>query len=215
MNCNKCNDPCIKKGFHNNGAQKFLCKKCLKWQQEKYQYKAYDESTNKNIVILLKESCGIRSISRILNISTTTVTKRIFQISSTIRSPPISFGKSYEVDEMITFIGCKKRKICITYALDRVTKDVVTYSVGRRNKTTLRMVVNTLLLSEATEIRIDKFTLYQTLIPDAVHSTKRRGTNYIERKNLTLRTHLKRLNRKTLAYSKSLLVLIAILKIYF
>lgn len=127
MNCKKCIEPCIKKGFQKNGVQKFLCKKCLKWQQEKYQYKAYDESTNKNIVILLKESCGIRSISRILNISTTTITKRILQISSTIRNPPISLCKSYEVDEMMTFVGCKKRKICITYAIDRITKDVVLY----------------------------------------------------------------------------------------
>lgn len=94
MNCKKCKESCIKK----NGTQKFLCKICLKWQQEKYQYEAYDESTNKNIVILLKESCGTRSISRILN------------ISSTIRTPPISFGKSYEVDEMMTFVGLKKLK---------------------------------------------------------------------------------------------------------
>ncbi|WP_291287929.1 IS1 family transposase, partial [Flavobacterium sp.] len=47
------------------------------------------------------------------------------------------------------------------------------------------------------------------------HSVKRFGTNHIERKNLTLRTHLKRLNRRTICYSKSLVVLIVILKIYF
>lgn len=77
------------------------------------------------------------------------------------------------------------------------------------------MVVNTLLLFNPTEIITDKFTLYQTLIPKAIHNTKHRVTNYIECKNLTLRRHLKRLNRKTIAYSKSLLVFIAILKIYF
>ncbi len=215
MKCKTCNETCIKKGFQKNGTQKFRCKKCCKWQHENYRYRAYDKLTDKNIVVLLKEGCGTRSISRILEISTTTVTKRIFLVASTIRKPPILFGKSYEMDEMMTFIGCKERKICITYAIDRVTKDVVSYSVGRRNKTTLGMVVNTLLLSAPTEIRTDKFSLYSTLIPENIHNTKCRGTNYIERKNLTLRTHLKRLNRKTLAYSKSLLVLIAVLKIYF
>jgi len=215
MNCKKCNETCIKKGFQKSGVQKFLCKTCLTWQQEKYRYHAYDEFTNHKIVILLKESCGTRSISRILGISPTTVTRRILLIASTIRIPPISIGKSYEVDEMMTFIGCKERKFCITYAIDRITKDVVSYSVGRRNKATLRMVINTLLLSNATEIRTDKFALYPPLIPRHIHSTKRRGTNYIERKNLTLRTHLKRLNRKTIAYSKNPLVLIAVLRIYF
>ncbi|WP_343791129.1 IS1 family transposase, partial [Wandonia haliotis] len=37
----------------------------------------------------------------------------------------------------------------------------------------------------------------------------------IERKNLTLRTHVKRLNRRTICYSKSLLTLSAIMRIYF
>ncbi|MFY1046718.1 IS1 family transposase [Chryseobacterium sp. GP-SGM7] len=33
--------------------------------------------------------------------------------------------------------------------------------------------------------------------------------------NLNIRTHLKRLNRRTICFSKSNLILIAILKIYF
>ncbi|WP_255539589.1 IS1 family transposase [Flavobacterium sp. CLA17] len=37
----------------------------------------------------------------------------------------------------------------------------------------------------------------------------------MERKNLTLRTHLKRLNRRTICFSKSLVVFTAVLKIYF
>ena len=57
--------------------------------------------------------------------------------------------------------------------------------------------------------------IYLGLVPKELHHVKRRGINRIERMNLTLRTHLKRLNRRTIAYSKSLLVLTAILKIYF
>lgn len=215
MKCKKCNESCVRKGFQKNGTQKFLCKKCLLWQQEKYNYLAYNEFTNQKIVMLLKESCGTRSISRILGISPTTVTQRVLKIASNINIPPILFGKSYEVDEMFTYLGNKKRKICITYAIDRKTRDVVSYSIGRRNKTTLRIVINTLLLSNAIEIRTDKCPLYPTLIPEEIHHVKQRGINYIERKNLTLRTHLKRLNRRTIAYSKSLLVLSAVLRIYF
>src|SRR5690606_18882914 len=108
---------CIKKGFQKNGTQKFLCKRCLIWQQEKYNYRAYNEFTNQKIVILLKESCGTRSISRILRISPTTVTQRILIIASGVRIPPILFGKSYEVDEMITYVGSKERRTCIVYAI--------------------------------------------------------------------------------------------------
>jgi IS1 family transposase len=70
-------------------------------------------------------------------------------------------------------------------------------------------------LTNAKAIYTDKLNLYQLLINQAIHKTKRRGTNYIERKNLSVRTHLKRLNRKTICYSRSKLVLVAVLKIYF
>ena len=38
----------------------------------------------------------------------TTLLKRILQIASNIKQPPISVGKTYEVDEMRIFIGKKK-----------------------------------------------------------------------------------------------------------
>ena len=206
---------CIRKGFQRNGTQKFYCKECLKWQQARYSYQAYRETTDKKIVSLLKESCGTRSIARILEISPTTVTKRILQIAQRIQKPPIVLNRDYEMDELMTYIGRKDRRICVAYAIDRKSKQIVGFSVGRRNRVTLQSVVNTLLLSNATEIRTDKFSLYYSLIPEAIHKVKKRGTNTIERMNLTLRTHLKRLNRRSIAYSKSLSVLSAILKIYF
>ncbi|WP_084793469.1 IS1 family transposase [Prevotella ihumii] len=40
------------------------------------------------------------------------------------------------------------------------------------------------------------------------------STNHIELYNLTLLTHLKQLNRKTICYSRSLSMLTAIIRIY-
>ncbi|MDC0099023.1 IS1 family transposase [Crocinitomicaceae bacterium] len=213
MKC--CNSEMIKNGKTKANIQRYICKLCSVTAQEEYSYNACVKCIDQNLILLIKEGCGIRSISRILNISPTTVLKRIMSISNSIQKPPISFGKTYEVDEMMTFIGNKERRICITYALERQTKEVVSFSVGRRNKRTLGMVINTLLISDAKQIRTDKCPTYLSLIPKAIHHVKKRGINYIERNNLTLRTHLKRLNRKTIAYSKSMLVLSAILKIYF
>jgi insertion element IS1 protein InsB len=79
----------------------------------------------------------------------------------------------------------------------------------------LRGVIETLKIASAKAIYTDKLPSYKSLIPKAIHKTMHRGINYIERKNLTLRTHLKRLNRKTICYSKSLAMLTACIKIYF
>lgn len=205
----------IKNGKTNAGAQRFRCKSCGRTKQDGFTYLAYQMRTNQNIVALTKEGCGIRSIARILNISPTTVIKRILNISKSITKPAILLGKEYEMDEMITFIGNKQNRVCIAYAIERKTKTVVDFRVGKRNKKTLQSVVNSLLLSESKQIRTDRLMYYLTLIPKEIHHVKQRGINYIERKNLTLRTHLKRLNRRSICFSKSILMLNAILKIYF
>lgn len=73
---------------------------------------------------------GIRSTARVLRISVTTLLKRIIIIAEGIQQPPIAMGRSYEVDEMRTYIGKKSRLRWIVYALDRETRQVVSFNVG-------------------------------------------------------------------------------------
>ena len=61
----------------------------------------------------------------------------------------------------------------------------------------------------------DQLINYKSLIPAALHKTRVYGTNHIERKNLTIRTDLKRLSRRSICFSKSKWMLEACLKIYF
>ncbi len=124
-------------------------------------------------------------------------------------------AKKYEVDEMCTFIERKSRQIWICYALEKIKKQVVDFRIGSRSNKTLKGVVQTLILSEAKQIYTDGLQNYKTLIPKEIHKTTRFGTNQIERMNLNLRTHLKRLNRRAICFSKSLMMLSAVLKIYF
>lgn len=180
-----------------------------------YTYIAYKQGINMQIVTLTKEGLGIRSTARVLRISTTTLLKRILFIAKTISRPAITLGGTYEVDEIRTFIKHRKKLIWIVYAINRGTKEVVCYQVGRRTNNTLFSVLNTLHLSGAKKIYTDKLKNYAYLIDASIHHTSLYGTNHIERKNLTLRTHLKRLSRKTICFSRSLVFLSAILQIYF
>jgi insertion element IS1 protein InsB len=215
MECKHCKEECIKAGKQNKIVQRFYCRRCHKYQQAKYKYKAYDAETDKNISVYLKESCGIRSISRIMQISASTVMKKIVKISKKIQKPVIVKGKEYEMDEMRTYIRNKENRYWIAYAIRRDTREVVDLKVGKRNKKTLRRVIETLLLSEAVKIYTDRLNLYEYLIPGYLHTRSKYKINYIERKNLSVRTHLKRLGRKTICFSKSIVMLEACLKIYF
>jgi len=172
-------------------------------------------SINIQIANLVKEGCGIRSIARLLTISAVTVIKRIRSIADLIKKPTISIGQIYEVDELKTYIKNKNKECWVIYALDKKSGQVVDFKVGNRTKINLKRVTDTLLLSKCKQIYTDGLTIYRQIIPLSVHKMRRYGINKIERKNLSLRTHLKRLNRKTICFSKSISMLEACLKIYF
>lgn len=212
INCPRCGEKKVyKNGTTKNKKQQYCCKRFI----ENYTYMAYKSDVNKNIVQFTKEGLGIRSIARILKISTTTLLKRILSIARTIQQPIISKGKTYEVDELCTYIRQKRNYIWLVYALEKESKTVVSFNVGKRTNKTLSRVLDTLKLSEARKIFTDRLKNYWYLIDEKLHSVKRFSTNHIERKNLTIRTHIKRLNRRTICFTKSLIILVSIIKIYF
>jgi insertion element IS1 protein InsB len=190
MECKLCAGKCVKNGKTKKLIQRYKCKQCGKTFMEKYVNKAYVVA-NKSITALLKEGCGIRSIARLLQISCTTVFKRIISIAKSIQKPVISFSKTYEVDELCTYYKCKTKLLWVVYALQKESKQVVEFAVGSRTKTTLQKVISTLCMSDATTIHTDKLNLYGFIIPQAIHNTKQYGTNNIERKKLELTHTLK------------------------
>ncbi len=217
VKCFRCVDErnlMVKNGKARSGKQRYLCKICKATRVESYTYSAYQTNIDQQIIILTKEGLGIRSTARVLQISTTTLLRRILLIAKSIKHPIIPMGKEYEVDELCTYVGDKGRRIWLVCALERKNRHIVSFNIGRRTVQTLKKVTDGLHLSQAKKIFTDKLNIYGTLIKKKIHKTVQYGTNHLERFHLTLRTHLKRLNRRTICFSKSLVVLNAVLRIY-
>jgi len=212
--CRYCHGETIKFG-KTGGSQRYRCKACSKTQLKHYANQACELNVDPEIAAHVKEGCGIRSIARLLHISATTVISRIQKIAESIKKPAIMTKRTYEVDELKTYIKSKANEYWVIYAIDKNSRAVVDLKVGKRNKKNIKRVTDTLLLAECKHIYTDRLDIYGFVIPKTLHRTRRYGTNHIERKNLSLRTHLKRLNRKTICFSKGLLMLEACLKIYF
>lgn len=216
MECKLCKHFCVKAGRQKNGVQKFYCNNCKKYQQDKYRYSACKAGINEMIPKLVCEGVGIRSIGRILSIAASTVIKRIKLIAGKIVKPPIPLNcKTIELDEVRTFIKKKENQYWIAYAICSKTKKVIDFIAGKRTKRTLKMIVNTLLLSNVEAIKTDRLSIYQSLIPPHLHKRYAYNINHIERNNLNLRTHLKRLSRRSICFSKSKEMLECCVKIYF
>jgi IS1 family transposase len=118
------------------------------------------------------------------------------------------------VDELWTYIGRKENEYWLAYALEKGGR-VADFVVGKRTKATLQGLIDRLLASGVKRIRTDKLTLYRRLIPKNRHCCTPYGINHIERKNLSIRTHIKRLSRRTICFNRSARMLESCMKIYF
>lgn len=214
--CKYCKSYCTKAGVNKNKIQIYRCTQCRKYQQMVYKNQACLAETNRNIVRLLVEGIAIRGIARVLRISVTTVIERIKYIAKSIKKSYAEVkNRIYEIDELWTFVGSKENEVWITYSIDRSTKDVIDFRVGERTRDKIQQVTSKVLSLEPRTVCTDGLAVYKGLIPKKIHRVGLPNTRHIERFNLNLRTHLKRLSRKTICFSKSKEMLEACLRIYF
>jgi len=203
MECKFCQNLCYKRG-KRNGIQQYSCKICKKYQLKEYRKPRIPPEKYEWTVRLNNEGCGISNIARLLEISKSSVQRLIERIVANLQLPEINeIGQSYEIDELRTYCGNKRNELWLIYAINRYSKQIINFVVGRRTKENIAIIISMLQKLHPKAIYSDRLNIYQTLICKGIHKVYSRCINYIERKNLTLRTLLKRLARKTLCFTRT------------
>lgn len=214
MKCQYCKGACVKKGRYKN-RQLYRCKLCFKYQRKLYVKPKITASKIEQVKLFVCEGLSISSISRLLNISKSSVQRKIIYLASMVKKPHFTEqNQAYEVDELHTYIGNKKNTYWVIYAMNKHTKQVIDVVVGKRTKANIRQVIQTIYQLNPVTIFTDKLNIYPALINPDIHVNITHKINYIERKNLDLRKDIKCLNRKTICYAKSATTLDAIVKLY-
>lgn len=98
----------VKNGTTKNKKQQYHCKGCGKRFIIDYSYSAYLPDVNQNIIQFTKEGLGIRSTARILQISTTTLLKRIVSITRNIPKPLSAKAKVMKSMSCVLISGTKE-----------------------------------------------------------------------------------------------------------
>ena len=92
------------------------------------------------------------------------------------------------------------------YAIDHNTREILAYVFGKRElKGKNEAFIELQVLLEPfgiTTFYTDGLDTYERNLSGFIHIISKKNTQRIERKNLTLRTRIKRLCRKTICYSK-------------
>ena len=89
---------------------------------------------------------SLSGIGRLLHISVSSVQRVIIRLVGLISKPVIQEkGEEYEMDELCTFCGQKGDRVWLIYAINRKTKQVVDFMVGRRILENIRTIANSVL----------------------------------------------------------------------
>ena len=111
-----------------------------------------------------------------------------------------------ELDEMWSFVQTKKNQRWLWLAIDHKTRSVLAFVFGKRKDVVFRKLKALLEPFGISRFYTDDWGTYERNLADFEHVVGKKNTQRIERKNLNLRTRIKRLCRKTICYSKSVVM---------
>lgn len=104
------------------------------------------------------------------------------------------------------FVGSKKEQKWLWHANDHVTGRILAYVLAPHKDESLVKLVNLLKPFGIKRFFTDAWVAYERILDPHTHLIGKKNTQKIERKHLTLRTRIKRLARKTICFSKSIVM---------
>ena len=107
-----------------------------------------------------------------------------------------------EMDEFWSFVETKSNQRWTWFAMDKRSGLILAWHNGKRTNEDFKMLLAHLSNIPINLYYTDDWGAYSSLLPEDKHVIGKDQTWKIERKNLNFRTHIKRLNRKTICYSK-------------
>ncbi len=163
---------------------------------------------------MLSEKISLAGICRVLGISESRLQSYVNEKYKHIKKKPETAFKGkiriiIECDEIWYYVGNKKNKCRIWFAIDVVTKEIAGFYAGSRGREGAEGLWNSLPpeYRQCAVIYTDFWEAYAGVLPSKRHRpvSKNSGkTSHIERFNNTVRQRISRFVRKTLSFSKKL-----------
>ena len=208
----------VKNGKTYYGKQNHKCKACNR-QFVKDNDHTISQQRREDVSALLLERISLRGICRSMGISLTWL---MSYAASVWAQTPEDLGANYEwlgklsvarlqtielqIDEMWSFVDCKKNKKWIWVVYCPATKQTLAVHFGGRTKKDLAALLAQLprRLRENCQFATDHFESYYQLIPPNQHRPGKQFTFFIEGCFSGVRARVSRLVRRALSFSKKL-----------
>lgn len=112
------------------------------------------------------------------------------------------------------FVQKKENQRWLWHAIDHTTGKVLAYVLGDRTDNVFLKLKDLLEPFGITKFYSDGWGAYERKLAPTQHQIGKANTQKIERKHLTLRTRIKRLARKTICFSKSVVIHDVVIGLY-
>ncbi|WP_134805610.1 IS1-like element IS1N family transposase [Shigella dysenteriae] len=208
IHCPRCQSAQVyRHGQNPKGHDRFRCRDCHRVFQLTYTYEARKPGIKELLTEMAFNGAGVRDTARTLKIGINTVIRTFKKLTPKRITPsPVAHADVAlicELDEQWSFVGSKARQHWLWYAYNTKTGGVLAYTFGPRTDETCRELLALLTPFNIGMITSDDWGSYGREVPKDKHLTGKIFTQRIERNNLTLRTRIKRLARKTICFSRS------------
>ena len=114
--------------------------------------------------------------------------------------------KESSLDEMWSFVGKKANQRWLWHAIERRSGKVLAYVFGTRKDEVFLQLKALLLPFGISRYYTDNWGAYERHLDISKHEVGKQNTQKIENKHLNLRTRIKRLARRTICFSKTVLM---------
>lgn len=219
ISCPRCgHTDLMKNGRSKVGSQRYHCKSCDKSFLLDYKYKAWKPGVKEEIWTQTFNGGGVRATARCLGINKNTVIEELKKKKPIEVNPYVIDNEEFnsfkdlevdivayesEADEFWSFVGNKKNQRWTWYAIERKTGIILAYQNGRRTDESCQLLMKKLAHLPIAKFHTDNWGSYAKFISEEKHRIGKDNTWKIERKNLNFRIHIKRLERRTICYSRN------------
>ena len=171
--------------------------------------RAYPTAVKQLCLKMYLNGMGFRAIARVTDIDHTTIINWVEKAGESLSDEPQDeeIPEITEIDELQTFVGNKNNKFWIWTVVNHQKKGIILWNIGDRSHESFEPIWQIIKCWHSFWYVTDGWKVYPMYIQSEDHLVSKTYMTRVEGENTRLRHYLARLHRKTLCYSKSLLLL--------
>ena len=202
--CPKCQSDWVIKNGSAAGKPKKQCQQCG-YQFTRTTPRGKPLPMKINAVLWYLSGVSMNRIAFLLRVSAQSILNWIRVFAKAHYEKPEPTGKTLvlELDEMWHYVNKKRQKLWIWKVLERDTGQLLDWECGRRDKATLKRLVDRIAPWDVRVYCTDKWGTYASVIPPDKLVQSKATTHEIERNHCRQRHGFGRFKRKSIIVSKS------------